>query len=725
MSARALIIEVRLIDGRFHGLGDWPPSPFRLFSALVAGAYGGRWASEMRDAKDAAFRWLERLGPPAIAVPHAVRGQATTLYVPNNDLDAVGGDPARISEIRGSTKVFAPRLFDAEAALLYVWPFAAGEAEAGTLGALSERLFAFGRGIDMAFARSEIVDAATAEARLIAHGGSVSRPGGGTDTATRWLGCPMVGSFDSLVERHAAAAARFEARRDGRAERISFRKAPNPRARQIAYDSPATILLYDLRRPDGSFHAVATERALALATAARDLIVTRLTAALPQRSEEILRLVKGIAAGEADKARRLRFLPLPSIGSNHADMQVRRLAVEVPSDCPLRADDIAWALSGADLSRTDPETGEILQAWPTLVRADDRGMLAHYAGPSRRWRSVTPVALPASEASRSARQSGTARATAEADLAGRLAQALRHAGLNPAGATIAIRREPFDGHGTRSERFANDRFPAGRLAHAEITFPAPVSGLLALGDGRFLGLGLMAPVAAPVSIHAFAIESDGLQPADWVPLAAALRRAVMARARDALGLRPEAGLPVFFCGHEPGGDPARSGTHRHLFFAADPGPTARLLVIAPHRITRTGPTGDEPDQLAALDAALVGLSQLVAGRHGVHRLLPLPPPEPGDPLIGPARTWLSATPYRPTRHPKRSADRAAHLTADIRAECARRGLPEPAVEILANAPGSRRGPAVRARLRFAVAVEGPILLGQDSHEGGGLFRAEA
>ena len=35
MSDRALLIEVRIHDGRYHGLGDnrspeWPPSPMRL-----------------------------------------------------------------------------------------------------------------------------------------------------------------------------------------------------------------------------------------------------------------------------------------------------------------------------------------------------------------------------------------------------------------------------------------------------------------------------------------------------------------------------------------------------------------------------------------------------------------------------------------------------------------------------------------------------------------------
>ena len=96
MNASALLIEVRFVEGRYHGRNDWPPSPFRLFQALVAGSYGGRWVSEPENDKDAAFSWLEGLDPPHIAAPPREKGASASYFVPNNDLDAVGGDPLRI-----------------------------------------------------------------------------------------------------------------------------------------------------------------------------------------------------------------------------------------------------------------------------------------------------------------------------------------------------------------------------------------------------------------------------------------------------------------------------------------------------------------------------------------------------------------------------------------------------------------------------------------------------
>src|SRR5579871_519402 len=88
----ALLVSVRFHDGRYHGMGDWPPSPARLFQALVAGAARGQ---TLPDEVVTALTWLERLAAPFITAPSAVAGRSFRNFVPNNDLDAVGGDPVR------------------------------------------------------------------------------------------------------------------------------------------------------------------------------------------------------------------------------------------------------------------------------------------------------------------------------------------------------------------------------------------------------------------------------------------------------------------------------------------------------------------------------------------------------------------------------------------------------------------------------------------------------
>jgi hypothetical protein len=73
--------------------------------------------------------------------------------------------------------------------------------------------------------------------------------------------------------------------------------------------------------------------------------------------------------------------------------------------------------------------------------------------------------------------------------------ALRHASVRGTATSVCVQREPFEGNGARVEPFAEGtRFPKERLWHVEIEFDRPVRGPLVLGDGRFLGLGVMAPV---------------------------------------------------------------------------------------------------------------------------------------------------------------------------------------------------------------------------------------
>src|SRR5579875_2436106 len=62
----ALVIYVRLHDGRYQGRGDWPPSPARLFQALVAGL---GLSGPLVESEQKALKWLEALQAPIVAAP--------------------------------------------------------------------------------------------------------------------------------------------------------------------------------------------------------------------------------------------------------------------------------------------------------------------------------------------------------------------------------------------------------------------------------------------------------------------------------------------------------------------------------------------------------------------------------------------------------------------------------------------------------------------------------
>lgn len=715
---RYLTIHVRAHEGRYHGDGDDPPSPFRFFQALVAGA---GISGPLDDDTRSALTWLEGLpDAPIIAAPRTTRGQSLSMFMPNNDLDAKGGDARRIGAIRLATKVWRPRLFDARVPWVYAWPFAeADEPSAAAVCALSEKVYQLGRGVDMAWAWGELLDEPRLEAWLAEYDGVVRRPSVGDGLL---LACPHAGSLDSLERRYQARRFRHEGGR-----RV-FVQPPKPSYRQLSYESPPARHVFELRSTTDSEHRVAwpLSAASSLVVAAREAARARLNAAMPNRTDEIERHLVGRkrdASHAAPAESRVRIIPIPSIGMHYADRAIRRLLIEVPAACPLRSEDVRWAFSGAELF--DPETGETKDL--LLSASNDDDMLRHYGvGASARvFRSVTPMALP-NEAKR--RRIEPTRTVAEAkpgleriiEIAGArgaVLHALRHAGIRAPVESIRLQREPFDAAGARVESFAEGtRFEKERLWHVEIAFGARVEGPVLLGDGRFLGLGLMAPVSAIVlGVHAFSIV-DGLDGESRAgDLARALRRAVMARVGEREKLAP------FFSGHEEDGGPLRRSHSAHLAFAFDP-TSQLLLVIAPHLVERRSPTKHEHEHLRSLDAALEGFRELRAGDAGCLTLLPCEINEDRhDSIVGRSRIWESATPYVATRHTKGGGAVEA-LAIDLRTECRRHGLTEPRIESLNVHGVSGIGLVGDVRLTFEQSVSGPLLLGRTRHLGGGLFR---
>lgn len=741
---RALLLSIRFHDGRYHGRPEWPPAPARLFQALVAGAASGKKLS----AEDrAALVWLEQCKPPVIAAPPKRDGGSFINYVPNNDLDSVGHDPHRVAEIRAG-KLIKPLLFDAHIGLLYAWTFDDGEEHAQRLCAVAERLYQLGRGVDMAWARGEIVDADEIEPRLVAHGGDIFRPGAGEGGIV--LPSPQKGSFASLKRRFEGIGSRFRTIRSGRQAQQIYSQACKPRFVPVVYGSPPQRLLFDLREltDEENFGEWTLAHAVKFVEHIRDLAAETLKDRRPDVAAMIDCVFVGRDAKEADKAARIRIVPLPSIGSPHVVPAIRRVLIEAPPNCPFSSADIQGVFSGLLVSeQIDSETGEVVET--RLLPAEDRDMLRNYGVDVRNghrvWRSMTPVVLPEAAARRridpqrlrrelaAAREAGGApleaksgaeRLTEERHAIAAVAQALRHAGVTAHPEAIRVQREPFLGRGARAEAFApGTRFAKERLWHVEITFAEPLRGPLLIGDGRYLGLGLMEPTRSVIrDAMVFPVPADpAIARADGPALAHAARRALMALARDAKG-----SVPPLFSGHEEDGGRAASGQHKHIFIAADDndgdGRIDRLIIAPPWACDRSmKPDRNERRQF---DAVVSKLEMLRAGRLGVIALGRSVALSSLDALAGPARIWESRTLYLATRHAGRK-DAGAMLARDVSAECVRRGLPAPAeVEILeykgvANGGGLR----AHARLRFAIAIRGPLLLGRDSHRGGGLFVA--
>jgi CRISPR-associated protein Csb2 len=555
----------------------------------------------------------------------------------------------------------------------------------------------------------------------------------------------MPGALDSLLLRHRAPRLRVDG--VGKKARVLFTNAPKPRFASVSYGPARRMALYDLReRGTAKPWPWPLHRASALAEKVRDAAASRLRQALPDAAAAIERSLIGRAAdgsGSVPLAQRMQIVPLPSIGSVHADQAIRRVLVEIPADCPLAAEDLDWAFSGLDA--IDGDTGE-LSPW-MLTRSDQLDMLLHYSGHTQHWQSVTPLALPEAAARRRidpARHKDAAEAkhaderlAEEGRAVAAVHRALRHAGVPALAVQVRVQREPFTAHGQRAEPFAEGtRFAKERLWHVALRFDRPVSGPMTIGDGRFLGLGVLAPsgrvagsstdpaawtgaVSDGIALVQLAQGTSDAPPDLPLALARALRRAVMSRVRDVLGSSARTALNTYFSGHASDSSTPDSEASRHLAFHWD-GPRRRWVVLAPHRLERRHAFAREREHLAVLQQALQGLTDLRAGAAGRHAVQVGVLPLDDDPLLATASVWESVTPYEVTRH-RRMANATEALTADVLAECARCRLPWPRVTVLDARGVPGRGLQARLRLDFATPTSGPVVLGRSSLLGGGLF----
>ncbi len=479
---RHLCISVTLLDPLFHGQADdrpeWPPSPLRLFQALLAGARVGAHNRLWSTAKAEAFRWLEQRDPPVILAPDARPAAAYTLFVPNND-----GDRKSDRQDRLTPKLVRPsRLTMAgdSSTLHYVWPippqeWPAARAHADLLCAEARHLLALGWGIDQAVGNGRVLageDAARLPGRCL-QPWPAPGPGAGT-----WR-VPAAGSLADLERVHHSFLHRIDGRRYA------------PPARLGCFDTvtylPAAVLpprpyaAFEL--PDGV--AFRQERANEVAAMLRSLACrcARADAHRFPGGPEVY--VAGHVADEhGPTPPRFSYLPLPTIGHPHADGLVRRLLVAEPHGGD--GSHARWAgqrlRSLPLLDEEGNERGVLLDPW----RAGSRPMLARYVGAAESWCTVTPVVLPGFD--------GGKRAKAEK----LLLQALDQAGVPPAAVSdLALRKAPFWPGSQHPCHYRKPAYLAHLPAwHVWLGLRESLPGPLAIGAGRHCGLGVFAAAAS-------------------------------------------------------------------------------------------------------------------------------------------------------------------------------------------------------------------------------------
>ena len=522
-------ITVRFLDPAFHGRRDggkpeWPPSPLRLFQALIAAA-AARWReTESQSRAFMALAWLERQPPPTIVAPSAKTGTAYRLYVPDNVGDKVAqswsrGSTADIAAFRTEKEVCPTRLIDGDA-VHFLWPLSAQDAEfelaKDMLFAAARSITHLGWGVDLVIGNGQILTDEHAQSLVGERWQKM--PSGRTA-----LRIPKVGTLNALVRRHRDFLNRLPTPDTFRPVpslvtfgTVAYRRATDP--------SHRPFVAFSLLKPDGSgfrpFDAARRTKVVAgmMRGAAND--AARMSG-WPE--DRIGRLVLGHGEDRGKPHRpvtgpRLAYLPLPTIGHRgvgRAEVVGAIRRALVTSFTETDGDEIDWVgrtLSGSNLvDEQDHEVRAILVRIPTNER-----MVQRYVRPAAVWSTVTPMVLPGYDdpAHYRRRMKNTTSADEQKRLLGRLEdrieglirKAIVQAGFPPtlaehagiewrnvgyrAGVDLAVRyRVP-----EKLQRFSR--------WHVRITWrdshgdEAELSGPICLGSGRFYGLGLFAAEAS-------------------------------------------------------------------------------------------------------------------------------------------------------------------------------------------------------------------------------------
>ena len=486
-----LCISVTFLDPLFHGKGDreepeWPPSPMRLFQALLAGSRTGCRNRDWSDAKAEAFRWLEQRHPPIIIAPAAQPASPYTLFVPNNDADKEFDRQKLLT-----SKIATPHRMHNGDTLHYLWPieepdFPEGQTHAELLCREARHLLALGWGIDQVVGNGRILT----EAQGAALPGQRWRAWVARRAGHKQWRVPTEGSLGDLERVHRSSLRCV----DGKQYRPPLKLKRFALVSYLPEGALAARSYAVFELPEGvAFRQVDVVQVAAMlrSLACREEHQKDFQQQFPDENSEVY--LAGHVNGANRTPPRFSYLPLPTIGHEHADGMIRRLLIADPyGGDGARA---RWArdrLRNAMLVDKDGnQRGILLDLW----RPSSKGMIdRYYVGPSQAWSSVTPVILPGYDdfkAIKDARDSQPIKAERL------LFKALRQAGISiESVADVFLRKAPFwpGAHHPRLYRRPDylKNFPAW---HVHIRFKEPIPGPLAIGAGRHCGLGIFASEA--------------------------------------------------------------------------------------------------------------------------------------------------------------------------------------------------------------------------------------
>jgi CRISPR-associated protein Csb2 len=477
-----LCITVHWLDDRYHGLlnrdgpPEWPPSPFRLFQALVAGAARhGKLDTDI----GTSLAWLETLGPPVILAPHASSGQIVQRFVPNND-----GDAEQDRQKRLTGKTSRPTLMHGEPAVHYLWQIDGASARPHCAIQAARYISCFGWGIDMAYGDGRILEGE--EVGLLNGIRWFPKPGAMHEEGL--LRVPKGGSMTDLRSAHQSALNRIEHGKPLRTvekpqvfDRVFYESTERPIGQPHA--------VFALRDERDDSYCYPHAKLIHIAGMARSASIKAMEAFPPHDLKDAGDWIQSFVAGHrsVDKGdhKQFSYVPLPSIGNEHADAMIRRLMITAPFGWEAELCHLAAQLDGEQLRPESGAAGPILD----ILRLD--GVTRQYLGPSKVWASVTPIILPGHDDHKPEK---TIKLIERALAQSGIEQRCRFTWSALPNFNNCLTAHKYDRSGRRTGYFRPDHLNGLTAVHIRITFEHPVAGPLLIGAGRHCGLGVLAAV---------------------------------------------------------------------------------------------------------------------------------------------------------------------------------------------------------------------------------------
>ena len=470
-------ISVNFLFKRYHG-EEWPPSPARLFQALVMGSKIGRYQAEWGEKETQALEWLETCPPPVIVAPKAVEARRYTTFGLSNNLDELarywlrGRTDKTESDYRCKIEV-RPRIVGngEDAVVYYLWKIEDEKWETSrphveTLCKMADRLVALGQGIDVVVGWGKVLEKVEKEKLE----GIQYVPD--SQAPDFRLAVPYEGFLQDVLDHHKKKCQKIRGKVAYPDERLAQREM-GYRDTSLSVGSHRDYFAFELYQVSEKRPSMRWEDSIRVA-----VWLKRATAEI-LRGKKPKEWIDQLLSENQQTSHYPLFVSLPSVGYPYSDGRVRRVMIIQPEGDGKERYDLI--LDGAVLVN---EKGE---RWARLrpLKVEDP-ILKRFVGKSNTWMTVVPVILY---------EQGLQHKRPSPDKAEKLIlRALTELGYPPQIVEeFWYQRAPlWPGVGHVNNLFIPERFKIWPKYHVGIKFRFPVRGPLLIGAGQSYGFGLFA-----------------------------------------------------------------------------------------------------------------------------------------------------------------------------------------------------------------------------------------